>query len=86
MLLAGASGALASGVGYAVWHVALGGITATRAATVQLSVPVLAAIGIGVVFVSEPVTPRLALSAFLILGGVGLAVSGTRLLTRPPTS
>ena len=74
--LAVASGALASGAGYTVRYTALGGLTATRAATVQLSVPVLAAAG-GVTFVSEPITMRLALSACLILGGVAVAVTGS---------
>jgi drug/metabolite transporter (DMT)-like permease len=74
VLLALASGALASGVGYAVWYAALRGLTATRAATVQLSVPVLAALG-GVWLLSEVVTVRLVASAILILGGVGLALS-----------
>jgi drug/metabolite transporter (DMT)-like permease len=81
--LAAASGALASGLGYAVWYAALRNLTASRAAVVQLSVPVIAAAG-GVIFLGERVTLRLAVSAVLILGGVGLAVAGTRLaLTRP---
>ncbi|PYQ12510.1 MAG: EamA family transporter [Acidobacteria bacterium] len=75
VLLATLSGALASGVGYAVWYAALRGLSATRAATVQLSVPILAALG-GVMFLSEHGSMRLALSAIMILGGVGLAVSG----------
>ena len=74
-LLAVASGALASGVGYVVWYAALGGLTATNAAVVQLSVPILAAAG-GVAFLSEAVTFRLALSALLILGGIAVAVLG----------
>lgn len=74
-ILAVASGALASGVGYVAWYAALRGLSATRAATVQLSVPVIAALG-GVVFLSETVSPRLALSAVLILGGVGLTLAG----------
>ncbi|HSM17473.1 MAG TPA: DMT family transporter [Gemmatimonadales bacterium] len=73
ILLAILSGALASGVGYAVWYAALRGLTRTRAATVQLSVPVLAALG-GVFFLSENVSLRLVLSAVLILGGVGIAI------------
>jgi drug/metabolite transporter (DMT)-like permease len=73
VLLAILSGALASGVGYVVWYAALGGLTATRAATVQLSVPILAAAG-GVIFLSETVSMRLVLAAGMILGGVGLAV------------
>ena len=73
-LLAVSSGALASGLGYVAWYAALRGLTATRAATVQLSVPVLAALG-GVVFLSEDISIRLLLSAAMILGGVGLSVS-----------
>lgn len=75
VLLAVLSGALASGVGYVVWYAALRGLTATRAATVQLAVPVLAAAG-GVLLLSETITPRLLLAACVILGGVGLALSG----------
>lgn len=74
-LLAVASGALASGIGYVVWYAALRGLSATRAATVQLSVPVIAALG-GVLFLSETVSARLALAALLILGGVALALAG----------
>jgi drug/metabolite transporter (DMT)-like permease len=73
--LAVLSGALASGVGYVVWYAALRGLTAVRAATVQLAVPVLAAAG-GVLLISEGITPRLVLAACVILGGVGLALSG----------
>jgi drug/metabolite transporter (DMT)-like permease len=75
VLLAVLSGALASGVGYVVWYAALRGLTATRAATVQLPVPVLAAVG-GVIFMSESVSLRLLLAATVILGGVALALFG----------
>ncbi len=75
--LACLSGSLASGVGYVVWYAALRGMTSTRAATVQLSVPVLAAGG-GVVFLAEVISIRLLLSTVLILGGVGLALAGKR--------
>lgn len=68
------SGALASGVGYSVWYAALKFHTATRAAIMQLSVPVLAAIG-GVIFLAETVSLRLILATILILGGIGLAIS-----------
>ncbi len=74
-LLAAASGAFASGLGYAAWYAALRGLTRIRAATVQLTVPVLAAVA-GVVLIGETVTLRLVLSAILILGGVGLALAG----------
>ncbi len=77
LLLAVTSGALASGLGYAIWYAALPGLTATRAATVQLCVPVVAALG-GVVFVGEMVTLRLVVAAMAVLGGVALAVWGHR--------
>lgn len=70
---AAASGALASGVGYAIWYSALRGLTATRAAGVQLSVPVLAALG-GIALLGEPFTLRLAVAAALVLGGIALVV------------
>jgi drug/metabolite transporter (DMT)-like permease len=69
------SGALASGVGYAVWYTALRGLSTTRAATVQLSVPVIAAWS-GVIFLAEQVSARLLISGILILGGIALALSG----------
>lgn len=75
MVYAMLSGALASGIGYAVWYAALRGLSATRAATVQLTVPVIAALG-GVIFLSEPITLNLALAATAILGGVALVISG----------
>jgi drug/metabolite transporter (DMT)-like permease len=68
-----ASGAVASGLGYVIWYAALPRLTATRAATIQLAVPVLAAWA-GVVLLHEAVTLRLVLSGAAILGGVGLAV------------
>ncbi len=76
-LLAIASGALASGVGYVIWYAALGGLTATLAATVQLSVPVIAAAG-GIVFMAETITMRLMIASVLILGGVMLALLSPR--------
>jgi drug/metabolite transporter (DMT)-like permease len=74
-LLALASGALASGLGYAVWYAALRGLSATRAAIVQLSVPPLAAAG-AVLLLGEAISARLAVSSVLILGGIALAVGG----------
>lgn len=75
LVLAAVSGSVASGIGYVIWYVALRGLTATRAAMVQLSVPVLAAIG-GVVFLAEALTLRLTLASVLVLGGIGLAIAG----------
>lgn len=77
VLLAVLSGALASGVGYVIWYTALRGLTATRAATVQLAVPVLAAV-CGVLLLSENISLRLFLSATMILGGVGLTLVGRK--------
>jgi len=68
------SGVLASGVGYVIWYAALRGLTTTRAATVQLSVPVIAAWS-GVVLLAENVSVRLIVAGVLILGGIALAVS-----------
>jgi len=69
-----ASGALASGGGYAVWYAVLPRLSATRAGTIQLAVPVVAALA-GVVLLGERLSLRLVLSAGAILGGVGLAIS-----------
>jgi drug/metabolite transporter (DMT)-like permease len=71
--LALASGALASGLGYSLWYLALHSLPAKTAALVQLIVPVLAAAA-GVAFLGEHVTPRLVVAGSLILGGVALAI------------
>jgi drug/metabolite transporter (DMT)-like permease len=70
---AAASGALASGIGYAIWYMALPALKSTHAATVQLSVPVLAAVG-GVVFLGEALSLRLVLASAAILGGIALVI------------
>jgi drug/metabolite transporter (DMT)-like permease len=69
-----ASGAVASGIGYAIWYTALKGLSGTGAATVQLSVPVIAAIG-GVLLLSEAVTLRLVVASAATLGGVALVLT-----------
>ena len=71
------SGVFASGMGYVIWYAALKGLTATRAAVVQLSVPVIAALA-GVAFLSEVFTLRLFIASVMILGGIGLAVATRR--------
>jgi drug/metabolite transporter (DMT)-like permease len=73
LFLAFLSGALTSGVGYVIWYAALNRLSATRAATVQLLVPILAAIG-GIMILSEQLSLRLVLSGILIIGGVGLTL------------
>lgn len=72
-----ASGALASGLGYAIWYTALPALKATTAAVVQLCVPVIAALG-GTALLGEPITSRVALASGAILGGIALVVLGTR--------
>ena len=76
-LLAVASGALASGVGYSIWYAALPHLTATRAAMVQLAVPALAAAG-GVLLLGEVLTTRLVLASAVILGSIALGTVGRR--------
>lgn len=75
VLFAVASGTLASGLGYVVWYLALGGLSRTSAAVVQLAVPVLAAAG-GVIFLQEIVSERLIVSAVMVVGGIALALVG----------
>jgi drug/metabolite transporter (DMT)-like permease len=75
--LALASGVLASGFGYVLWYAALRHLTAVRAATVQLVVPVLGAIG-GILLLGESFSQRLTIASLLILGGVGVAVARPR--------
>ncbi len=77
IILAALSGAIASGIGYTVWYAALKHHTPTRAAVLQLGVPVIAAV-LGVLLLGEITTPRLFIAAGLILGGIGLTIFGHR--------
>ena len=77
--LAIASGAITSGAGYVIWYAALSHLSAMRAATVQLSVPLIAALG-GALMLTEIITPRLMGSSAAILGGIALV-----LFARSPT-
>jgi drug/metabolite transporter (DMT)-like permease len=72
--LAIASGAMTSGLGYVLWYAALPRLSSLRAATVQLSVPPLAALG-GVWWLSEALSMRLVLSSGAILGGIALVLA-----------
>ncbi len=78
------SGAIASGLGYAIWYAALKGLTASRAATVQLSVPVIAAFG-GVLLLSEQVSLRLLIASAATLGGVAMVLAQRAGTVRPVT-
>ena len=75
ILLAVASGALASGAGYAIWYAALRNLSITQAAVVQLGAPIIAALG-GVLFLEERLTVRFGGAAAMILGGILLVTLG----------
>lgn len=76
-LLALLSGAVTSGVGYTVWYAALKFHTSTRAAVLQLSVPLIAA-AFGVILLGEIATATLGIAGVMILGGIGLTIAGRR--------
>jgi len=81
ILLALLSGGITSGIGYTIWYIALGGLSSTQAAVLQLLVPVIAALG-GVIFVSEAITSRLIISATMVLGGILMVVLGRYYFTQ----
>lgn len=83
VLLAVLSGAVASGIGYAVWYSALKFHSATRAGVLQLSVPLLAAVG-GVLLLGELADVRLAVAGTLILGGIGITIAGKQAKVSEP--
>ena len=72
IVLAITSGAITSGLGYALWYKVLKHLPASRAGIAQLSVPAIAAIG-GLVLLNEAVTLRLLITTVMVLGGVGVA-------------
>jgi drug/metabolite transporter (DMT)-like permease len=67
------SGAITSGLGYVLWYAALAGLKGTSAATVQLSVPVIAATG-GILLLNEPITLRYVIASTAVLGGIFLVI------------
>ena len=67
------SGAITSGIGYAIWYTALPTLKATTAAAIQLTVPLLAALG-GILFLSESFSLQLLLATIAILGGIALVI------------
>ena len=73
LALAAASGAIASGVGYAIWYAALPGLRSSQAAAAQLSVPVIAGLG-GAALLGEAVSAHQAWASVAVLGGVALVV------------
>jgi len=74
ILLSATSGAITSGLGYVIWYAALRELPATRAATVQLSVPIIASIG-GAIFLSESLTSRMIIASLATLGGISIVLS-----------
>jgi len=75
------SGAITSGLGYVIWYLALESLSTSRAAIVQLTVPVIAAAA-GVLFLGEQLTARLGFASIAILGGVALALTGINRINR----
>ena len=87
VLLAVASGALASGLGYSLWYAVLPRLEASLAAVAQLTVPIIALAG-GAAILGEPLTLRFAIASVLVIGGVLLATFGPNRQTqrnRAPT-
>lgn len=73
VILAGISGGITSGMGYALWYEVMPTLGATRAAVAQLSVPIIA-IAAGVLLLAEPVTARLGLAGVLVIGGIAISL------------
>lgn len=71
--LAMLSGAVTSGLGYALWYALVPQLGATRAAVAQLTVPIIALAG-GMAFLGESLTARFFIAALLVLGGVSLSL------------
>ena len=83
MLIALIPGGITSGLGYAIWYRALRGLTATTAAVLQLSVPVIAAGG-AVALLDKTLSPRLVVAAIAVIGGVSLVLSQRARPARAP--
>ena len=77
LVYAALSGAVASGLGYTIWYAAIPGLTPAQGASVQLSVPVITAVG-GALLLGEAVTMRLAASSLAVLGGIALVIANRR--------
>ncbi len=77
VVLAMLSGGVTSGLGYAIWYMALKGLSNMQAASVQLLVPVIAALG-GVIFTGELLSSHLLVSSLIVLGGIALVIFGRK--------
>lgn len=78
VILAITSGALTSGLGYAIWYAVLKNITVMQASTSQLLVPIIASVA-GVLFANEIVTSKLLIASLLILGGILVLTLGKQI-------
>ena len=76
------SRAIATGLGYIIWYLAVGRLSAGQAATVQLSMPAVVALG-GVALLGEPLTWRLVLAALAMLGGIAIVLAPAILHAKP---
>ena len=76
-LYAAVSGAITSGLGYVLWYAVLPRLKATSAATIQLSVPIIATLG-GALLLAEPITGRLLIASVAIIGGIALVIGSKR--------
>lgn len=81
VILAIASGALTSGLGYVVWYTVLPSLTVATAGAVQLLVPIVTAAG-GVLWLGEAPSLKLVIVAILVLGGIWLTQDATKPGTR----
>lgn len=81
VILAVVSGAITSGLGYALWYIALGGLSISQAAVIQLFVPIIAAIG-GIIFGGENISSRLIISSVMVLGGIFVLMFGRYFFSR----
>ncbi len=73
--------AITSGLGYALWYVAMRELSIAQATVIQLTVPIIAATG-GVLFAQELVSSRLIISSVLVLGGIVLLIFGRDIAVR----
>ncbi|NNK67424.1 MAG: DMT family transporter, partial [Rhodobacteraceae bacterium] len=75
--LAVLSGAVTSGLGYALWYSLLPRLAPSAAAIAQLTVPVIA-LAVGVAFLGEVLNLQTAIASLVVLAGVALAAMPQR--------
>lgn len=86
VMLAVASGAIASSCGYVLWYQVMQKLTLLQAAVSQLSVPAIALV-LGSALLSEPLTTHSIITSAIILGGIALVfLSRSQKPTKTPAS